>query len=793
MSVRIELYEIKEGYLQSALKEGDRVINLMVGRLPEKIDLPTDATILFENKERFFMPNARVAVFCSCNSSVGMMACSYEFFEAVKRSSRTTLEMMKKIDRISDWPPERIKRIRDNADCVVEENDREQITYISDPGELDIFYELQKQCYTKLQYRKIKSLFSDLKTSTRSETAEDTKKKLALLATVSTAQRSDSEKAPIERIASCFEDVPISDECKKALIHIVASYIISQSDSPQPIKRLLLTGHDTAVQDMVIEAIAKATSKSVFRKDISAISSNVVLKGMTSQYAGSRCGIISEGIVDHGGAANMLFDFRRIDRCSSVFSQDGATSDSVEELLKNDYFTDDWYGYPFSLHGSLFVCTAPDYQSVPKQFRDAFGNDVVNIPPIDEDKQIKVFVRSFKKIIKKFSISISGINRTAIYKILYEYTDGTVAKIEEISRQLAVAIKMSDAVYEVIDQTVVDTLLYDVGGDERMKFFRRNHAKYSDEQRDEILRLQDKIDGITPLGNRNELLECRDTLIGLIPQSVSIGDIDLVKAKRTLDEEFFGKESLKELLFSKMAASVYMNRPLSNTVILLYGPPGVGKTKIGELFAASINRKFVKISLNGAFAHDIKGQKDSPGLIASACGKVGTDAVILLDEVDKLALNGANALCDLLDDKQFHSNAFQSRIDFSKAIFVLSANCIENVPDFLQSRCETVYVSGYGFEDRVEIAKIFLRKFDSGTYSVEFSDEAMKYMVEKSIALEKDGVRKLGQLLADAVSSACADKYWNGTTDDEILVERRNVDSALKILDETHRGRIIGF
>lgn len=204
-------------------------------------------------------------------------------------------------------------------------------------------------------------------------------------------------------------------------------------------------------------------------------------------------------------------------------------------------------------------------------------------------------------------------------------------------------------------------------------------------------------------------------------------DIDLVRASKILDNEHHGMESVKERVLEHLAilklTEKNADKSLKSPILLLNGPPGVGKTSFAKSIANSLNCEFKRISLGGIndFA-DIKGHRRTyvgaiPGLLIQALRRSKTmNPVILLDEIDKVGMannkgNPEAALLEILDPEQnvsFNDHYIGFPIDLSKIIFIATSNDKWDISEPLLDRMETIDLDGYNCKEKVKIAKRFI-------------------------------------------------------------------------------------
>jgi ATP-dependent Lon protease len=276
-----------------------------------------------------------------------------------------------------------------------------------------------------------------------------------------------------------------------------------------------------------------------------------------------------------------------------------------------------------------------------------------------------------------------------------------------------------------------------------------------------------------------------DTLLEL-PWGVTSEDrVDVTEAACVLDEDHDGLEDVKERILEHLAVrALQAERGLvpvggrgAGAILALVGPPGVGKTSLGESVARALGRQFVRVSLGGV--HDeaeIRGHRRTyvgaqPGRLARALREAGTmNPVIVLDEVDKLGSDyrgdPSSALLEVLDPAQNHTfrdHYLEVELDLSKVLFIATANVTETVPGPLLDRMEVIRIDGYTEEQKRAIARHHLlpRQLERTALrpdEVEISDDALRavsadYTREAGV---RNLERELGRLLRKVATKLAA-------------------------------------
>ena len=239
---------------------------------------------------------------------------------------------------------------------------------------------------------------------------------------------------------------------------------------------------------------------------------------------------------------------------------------------------------------------------------------------------------------------------------------------------------------------------------------------------------------------------------------------DLYKAKRELDKNHYGLQKVKERILEFLAVR-QLNPGYSGSILCFTGPPGCGKTSLGESIAKAMGRKFFRFSLGGMRDEaEIKGHRRTyvgamPGKIIQALKRVGTtNPVILMDEIDKLGVSfqgdPASALLEVLDpeqNKSFLDHYIDIPFDLSKTLFILTANVLEEMPSPLIDRMEVIELHGYNDQEKRHIAKRHLIPKALAKHGLKRSqfrlpDSILQYLINDYA--REAGVRSLDQCVS---------------------------------------------
>ena len=299
-----------------------------------------------------------------------------------------------------------------------------------------------------------------------------------------------------------------------------------------------------------------------------------------------------------------------------------------------------------------------------------------------------------------------------------------------------------------------------------------------------------------------------DTILDLPWGTTTTDADDIVAARAVLDADHHGLDDVKERIVEYLAIrSRRARRGLevvggrgSGAVLALVGPPGVGKTSLGESVARALGRKFVRVALGGVRDEaEIRGHRRTyvgalPGRIVRAITEAGSmNPVILLDEIDKVGSDyrgdPSAALLEVLDPAQNHTfrdHYLEVDLDLSDVVFLATANVLESIPQPLLDRMELVGLDGYTEDDKIAIARDYLLPKQQELAAltaeeVEITDAALREIAANYT--REPGVRQLERLLAKALRKAATELAADDTATDveveQIVVTADNLKRFL--------------
>ena len=332
-------------------------------------------------------------------------------------------------------------------------------------------------------------------------------------------------------------------------------------------------------------------------------------------------------------------------------------------------------------------------------------------------------------------------HRIEVMKLQRQIEEQTRGAIDERQREILLREQMKQIQKELGE---------DAGLSEEMKELGEaiDKAGMPEEAQEQAKQALKRLERMPDAGPEYSMLRAwLDWMIQLPWSKLDEEAIDIANARRVLDEDHYGLDKIKKRILEFLAVRK-LNPQGRSPILCFVGPPGVGKTSLGQSIARALGLKFVRTSLGGV--HDeaeIRGHRRTyvgalPGNIVQALRKAGTrNPVLMLDEIDKLGagIHGdpSSALLEVLDPEQnntFRDNYLGVPFDLSRVLFIATANVLDTIPGPLRDRMELIELTGYTEDEKVEIAKRYLvkRQLEANGLKPEqasITEEALRHIV----------------------------------------------------------------
>lgn len=419
-------------------------------------------------------------------------------------------------------------------------------------------------------------------------------------------------------------------------------------------------------------------------------------------------------------------------------------------------------------------------------------------PLISEEMRLNMVNIDDPGKIADFTASILNVDRDKQQKLLEtinirERMEQVLIHIKNEQELLRIQHKVTNEINERIETSQRDYFLR-----EELKAIKEELGEPSNAQSSEYQKFKAKIDKLDLEGEVKDLVDSElekfnlmdphsseyvvtrnylDTIINLPWEDPKPDVIDMKKGKNILDKDHYGLEDVKERILEYLAVRKLKN-DTKGSIVLLVGPPGVGKTSIGKSIAETLNRKFFRFSVGGMRDEaEIKGHRRTyvgamPGKLIQGLKIVKSKApVFMIDEIDKLGSSHqgdpSSALLEALDPEQnveFRDHYLDIPYDLSHILFICTANTMDTIPRPLLDRMEVIRLSGYITDDKIEIAK--------------------KYIIPKS--LKKHGLEKKQIRYNKTALTALIDGYAReaGMRGVEKCIDRVNRKVARKVVEK---------
>ena len=329
--------------------------------------------------------------------------------------------------------------------------------------------------------------------------------------------------------------------------------------------------------------------------------------------------------------------------------------------------------------------------------------------------------------------------------------------VEDVKRQTEIKIEQHQREFYLRQQLrAIQAELgeTDPGEKESVQLLRRvEEANLPERALAEAKRETERLRMLSPASSEYQVIRTYLDWILSLPWHAHTGadQIELKAVEAALDSRHYGLSDAKERIIEYLAVRKLRGGEQHGPILCFVGPPGTGKTSLGEAIATSISRQFYRISVGGVRDEaEIRGHRRTyvgamPGLIIQALRRVGVrDPVMMIDEIDKMTQGGPSgdptaAMLEVLDpsqNKTFVDHYLNLPFDLSSILFICTANNLFDIPPALRDRMEIIRISGYTVEEKVEIAWRYLlprllEDHGIGDKDIQFTDETLAFIANR--------------------------------------------------------------
>jgi ATP-dependent Lon protease len=416
------------------------------------------------------------------------------------------------------------------------------------------------------------------------------------------------------------------------------------------------------------------------------------------------------------------------------------------------------------------VNLAAHYQSLAQTVSEFDLNQIV--PQVQDPMQLVYLIGAMANLeLDKAQALLEAASRTEAMKLLHGYLVHEI-QVQKLRKEIAgqVQSEMGRAQREHLLRQQLRAIQQELGeqSPERAEVEllrgRLEEVKLPEPVRKEAERELARFENIPSASPDRQVTRTYLDLVLELPWEKETEDkLDLARARHILDEDHYGLKEIKERILEQLAV-LKLNPNAKAPILCFVGPPGVGKTSLGQSIARALGREFERFSLGGL--HDeaeLRGHRRTyigamPGRIIQAIRRAGVrNPLLMLDEIDKLGRDfrgdPAAALLEVLDPAQnfeFRDNYLDLPFDLSKVFFITTANTLDTVPRPLLDRMETLRLSGYSEEEKMQIARRYLirRQQEHAGLTEEqlaITDDALRIVIGRYT--REAGVRELERLL----------------------------------------------
>lgn len=584
----------------------------------------------------------------------------------------------------------------------------------------------------------------------------------------------------LSRIAPTYKDrSPVSKKDLKKLLddrfykmdlpkQQLIDVLVSNERASRRGFNILLVGGPGVGKTSIMKAIADARNIPSEIIPLNGMSCPLELEGLDPGYDSADAGRLIKVFASHG-TSEMVIGFDEIDKMNS-YSKEGDPMNVLYRILLGEH-EDKFLGCGISTENTIFIATANSVRGIPEPIKNRFNAIIILEDYSVEDKMVIARKFIIPKLLKNFELKNKDLyfsDEVLRYIITDFCEDGGARDLQHnIEKVIRRAISSGNhKIYRNLTEGMINEILSPLVRETQAIFFNRHRNEYSDAVAKEIKRClsdmkENTVSNADFFGEDKKrqrldyLLSCRSE------EGVFQDGFDPVLFSEKLHENLYGMDGvIKEATLFYHTAS--LQGTILNSNLALCGGFGIGKTTIVKNIAEAMGYHFVKISLNGIDdVRELRGFSSTyvgsePGRIVKGLKKAGSlKTVFQLDEIDKIKPEVATALLDLLD-REFTDSFLDVPVDFSKSIFIATANEWGNVPAVIRDRFIVVNVDGYSREEKAEIVSDYIipkieKGYAASSVSVSIEDSARTYLLEAYCT--SFGVRDAEKAMQRIVSS----------------------------------------
>lgn len=599
-------------------------------------------------------------------------------------------------------------------------------------------YALSKETYPRETQRAYESMFRDPNPS-----KHKTEQKLSYLSRIAPTYKDRKPVSKKELIKLLDDRIYKRDLPKQQTVDV----LISNERAARRGFNILLVGGPGVGKTLFMKAIADARNIPSEIIPLNGMSCPLELEGLDSGYDNADAGRLIKVFASHG-TSEMVIGFDEIDKMNSS-SKEGDPMNVFYRVLLGEH-EDKFLGCGVSTENTIFIATANSVRGIPEPIKNRF-NAIIKLDDYSvEDKMMIAKKFIIPQMRKNFNLKENEIcfSDEVLRYIITDYCEDGGARdlrhnIEKVIRRFISSGAKKE--YRILTIEKIDEVLSPLVRETQAIFFNRHRDEYSEAVSNEIKRdLFEIKENVRSNAGSFEEEKTRDRLEYLLAcrseKGVFQDDFDPVSFSAKLHENLYGMDRvIKEATLFYHTAS--LQGTILNSNLALCGGFGIGKTTIVRNIAEAMGYHFVKISLSGIDdVRELRGFSSTyvgsePGRIVKGLKKAGSlKTVFQLDEIDKVKPEIATALLDLLD-REFTDSFLDVPIDFSKSIFIATANEWGNVPAVVRDRFIVVNVDGYSREEKAEIVSDYIipkieKGYAASSVSVSMEESARTYLLE---------------------------------------------------------------